>query len=254
MKTAIIISGHMRTFDLCLANLHWHVFRHFPGADFFVSTVADNDAPKANLLSVKYPQALVEIEAVPEQPDCIAILREKGVTLPDVFRKGAPYMHEPYNISVHPRAVAAQLWQLERGYDLHNLKKGHNYDCVVRCRPDLWFHSSVAACAGIAPENAPGDSAWVPWWGRFGGVNDRFAILWGKAAYAYFRTWSFVPAMLKDGAPLHPETLVAESLRLAGVQVLPLLVEFSTARNDGSLRPPEILPQDMGHLHLFRAP
>lgn len=241
MKTAILISGHMRTFDRCLPTQHWHVFRHFPGADFFVSTVDDADAKKAELLRVKYPGARVEIEAVKEQPDCVAEMRAKSVELPAEWTKGKPYTHEPYAISVHPQAVLRQLWQLQMCAEMLN-GKADEYGYIIRCRPDLWFHSIEIPHLGIG---CALNLAWVPWWGRFGGINDRFAILGRDAAVAYFTTYSQIPDLVADGCPIHPESLISASLEKSECRTNPLLAEFSTLRPNGEMRAPEISAGDI---------
>lgn len=248
MKTAVIITGHMRSFDRCLPNLHWHVFRHLPAPDFFVSTIADADAIKAEALRLQYPSARVEVEAVIEQPDCVAEMRAAGVRLPTEFHRGLPYMHEGAPISVHPQAVLRQLWQLQRGADYFWNTAGAaavEYDLVVRCRPDLWFHSEIKKINPYAHTHFCG----VPWWGRFGGVNDRFAIMQRGVMPAYFDTYAASPALMANGAPLHPETLIAANLAAGGAIVAPLFVEFSTVRTTGEMRPPEISFADLAHLH-----
>lgn len=248
MKTAIILTGHMRTFDRCLPTLHWCVFRHFPDADFFVSTIADADATKAGLLRVKYPFARTEIEAVPEQPDCVAELRAAGVTLPAEWKRGQPYTHEPAPISVHPQAVLRQLWQLRRGWELfQNTAGAEHYDVIIRCRPDLWFHSfTKPEMLGVLSGTG---WCWSPWWGKFGGINDRFAIMEKGAAPRYFGTYSRIPELMNAGCPLHPESLLAASLDNEPVIAQPLFAEFSTLRASGEMRPPEISMIDLARLH-----
>jgi hypothetical protein len=243
MKTAIIITGAMRTFDRCLPALHWHVFRHYPDADFFVSTVMDADADSAELLYKKYPEAKVEIEAVPAQPDCVADLMAKGVLFPAKWTPGQTYTHEPYAISVEPQAVVRQLWQLERGYKLLGAKGGA-YQCVIRCRPDLWFHSFTPPPVGAMESN-------VPWWGKFGGCNDRFAVMGHAAAAQYFTAYSAIPDLVAAGCPIHPESLVKAAASRAGCYTRPTLcAEFSTLRKNGETRPPEISTIDLAHLAL----
>lgn len=246
MKTAIIISGHMRTFDKCLPTLHWHVFRHYPGADFFVSTVTDADAPKARLLRGLYPEAKIEISEVEAQPDCVAELRALGVSLPAEWVKGKPYTHEPYAISVHPQAVLRQLWQLAHAWQVVGSRgKRDEYDQFIRVRPDLWFHSFKRP-ASLENETV----AHVPYWGQFGGVNDRFAILGKQAAAAYFSTYANLPQLVAFGCPVHPESLVAASLELSGAWIRArLCAEFSTLRPNGELRTPEVTATDLARLY-----
>lgn len=243
MKTAILISGHMRSFERCLPTLHWHVFRHYPDADFFVSTIKDADSDKAKLLNARYPSSRVSIDVVDEQPDCVAEMRAKGVELPKEWTPGAHYMHEPYAISVRPQAVLRQLWQMERVWKMAD-ESGEGYSVFIRCRPDLYFHS-YEDVFGIEDE-----TALLPWWGKFGGVNDRFACLGVKAARAYFTTYSQIPGLMADGCPLHPESLVRASLDEAKAYRLPLKAEFSTLRANGEMRHPEISMIDLAHAGL----
>lgn len=246
----------MRTFDRCLPTLHWHVFRHFPHADFYVSTVADANAAKANLIQEKYPNALVAVDVVAAQPELPIPPGPKG------WKLGAYFGHEPYCISVHPQAILRQLWQLQRCWELMLSKQvtGKNeYDIIIRCRPDLYFHSfqmPVFAAAIIERLMGPGEAildfgrhASTPWWGRFGGVNDRFAVLGGTAAPAYFTAFERIQDLMAAGCPLHPESLVRAALEFGGARIdTALLAEFSTAREDGTLRAPEAPLSDQVHL------
>jgi hypothetical protein len=250
MNTAILISGHMRSFDRCLPTLHWHVFRHFPAAHFYVSTLADEDAPKVELLTAAYGAERVHVEILPGQPDCISELRSRGCQLPPEWMKGKPYTHEPYAISVHPQAVARQLWQLEQAWNLYTAAN-RPAEVIIRCRPDLWFHSSELETP--APFPMPDSVASVPWWGRFGGINDRFAVLGATAAAAYFTTYSQIPEHLANGCPFHPESLIKASLDRAGCEIQDDgRYEFSTLRANGELRAPEISTQDLAHVALSR--
>ena len=95
------------------------------------------------------------------------------------------------------------------------------------------------------------NEAITPWWGRFGGINDRFAVLGFGAVKEYFTTYSKVERLIQMGAPLHPETLVAESMRDAGCIIRDdLKAEFSTVRKGGQMRPPEITSIDIAHASL----
>jgi hypothetical protein len=237
MKTAIMITGAMRSFDKCLATQHWHIYRHIPDAEFFVSTVKDADSDKTQALVDRYGADRVHIDVVDAQPDCIAEQRALGVPLPTEWVRGKPYMHEPYAISVHPQ-VLRQLWQLQHGWEVFGSTLA-GFDRVIRCRPDLWFHS----CASVCVESR---SAKLPWWGRFGGCNDRFAALSIDAAFAYFTTYGAVCELLALGCPLHPESLIAARLETCGITVAhDLACEFSTLRTTGEMRGPEMHTWDL---------
>lgn len=245
MKVAILLSGHMRTFDRCLPTLHWHVFRHFPGASFFVSTVKDEDAGKAELLRERYRGQPVKIEAV-DQPEIPV-----PVDPPAGWEPGlAMYGHEPYAVSVGPQAVLRQLWHLRRVWEM--VPDPGSFDLFIRARPDLWFHSFALPEQFERLRSSPQSLWWwafVPWWGRFGGVNDRFALLGTGAARRYFGTFAVMPRLLAAGCPFHPESLIAAALADCDAAVRPTLrAEFSTLRADGTMRAPEITSIDIAHL------
>lgn len=229
MTSAIIITGEIRTLDKCLPNLWWFCFRYFPDAHVFVSTVKDGNSHKAALLR-KYFQN-VTIEEVDAQPD-----------FPDLkpWTPGQFYSHEPYAISVTPAAVLRQLWQLEKGWQLY-LQSGIEAEVVIRCRPDLWFHDFDSGTEWLNP--FPTD-AFVPNWGAFGGIPDRFAILGRTAAESYFTTFSHHSRLMNIGCPLHPESLVKAALDSGGCKIIPSKFIFSTLRMDGTMRPPEIVASD----------
>jgi len=244
MKTAIILTGHMRSFERCLPTLHWHVARHFPDADWYVSTIADPNADKAELLRTRYPGAHVKVARTAEQPDCVSEMRAAGVSLPVEWFRGKPYTHEGYPISVHPQAVLRQLWQLREGWRLY-AESDRPADVVIRCRPDLFFR-----CGDIAhyARSIARWSALVPWWGNFGGVNDRFALLGTQAAEQYFATYDAIPALMSLGCPLHPESLVAAQLEAGSVDVSRISVSFGSLRENGDVREPEVNNDDLDRL------
>lgn len=245
MKTAILLTGHMRTFARCLPTLRWHVLRHCPGLDIFVSTVQDADTPSAELLHTTFPTSRVEIDVVEAQP-------HPPIPVPPTDPNWQPgrnqiYTHEPYALSVPPIAVLRQLWQLNHAWEhLTRHADPYDYDLIIRARPDSYLHSfNPADLEGITPSVAK-----TPWWGRFGGINDRFALLGPAAAEAYHTTHRQILMLLAEGCPLHPESLIKANLELSGMHVEDRLrVEFTTLKHDGA-RPPEITPIDLAHAGL----
>ena len=237
MSTAIIITGEMRSFERCIKNLEWQVFRHFPDAKFYVAPADDEDASKAELLREKHEHVWIKPVTQPEMvmpPGC-----------PTTWTPGQFYMHEPYHISVPPTAVIGQLWSLREGWHLYE-SANDPADVIIRCRPDLWFHNFVMP-GGLYTEGTA-LVAYTPWWGRFGGINDRFAIMGKYAASSYFNTYTKLPYLIEYGCPLHPESLVKTSLEAGGNYVsADLLAEFSTLRKNGEMRMPEITAIDRHH-------
>ena len=288
MKTAVLYSGHMRSFARCLPTQIDHVFRHFPGADFFVSTIKDADSSTAELLREKFPKSRVEIEVLDCQPE----LPIPVPPIADDWVAGANrlYGHEPYAISVHPQAILRQLWHLARVWEFFKAKAQaardtipadgsvEGYAQVIRMRADNYFRSFRPAWP-ISPRikahfllnpNSQGvaviDSdkeyerkvALTPFWGRFGGVNDRFAVLGETAAQAYFTTFSRIGELLAKNYPLHPERLVYASLIESGCTVDDTLhawfskLIWDHGKDHGSFRDPEVTAVD--HIHMTARP
>lgn len=256
MKVAIIFSGHTRTFALCYPTFYWHVERHFPNAQVIFSTVDDEDYQNC-LKANKFPGGWrIGLE---EQP---------SFTFSKEWVKGQPFTHEPHPISVHPEAVMKQLWQLERAYKLYiaNTEEKDFADVFIRTRPDLWWQNFetpplteriemldvVGQVKSIAYQ--PYDVrkiCYTPWWGRFGGVNDRFAIMGRDAADAYFMTYSRIDKLRAKGCPLHPESLVKASLEDAGITIYDNMeANFASWRSDGTVRLPEMKIEDLAHATL----
>ena len=64
MSTAVLISGHARTFRHTFANQYWMVLRHYSDVTIFASVVQDEDASALELLTTRFPSARVHIETV----------------------------------------------------------------------------------------------------------------------------------------------------------------------------------------------
>lgn len=251
MKTAVLYTGHMRTFAQCLPTQYWQVLRHYaPQIDFYVSTIRDEDAESWKLLEKLFPSAKVFVEVVPEQPQ---LALPAGLPPESAWREGACFSWEPFAISVPPQAVIRQLWQLNETWKLYRRSGEFGHTTFLRMRPDTWMQGYVPPFP--RPETSILEScdwfkftAETPWWGRFGGINDRMALLGETAAEAYFTTFARLPELIAAGCPLHPESLVCASLTAAGC--LPshkLRAEFSTLRKNGECRSPEISPIDFVH-------
>ena len=236
MKTAVLMSGEMRTFAKLHKNQWWTLYRHLEDPHFFVSVADDDQAADAEILWRYVCPSKVFIERV-TQPT---------LSEPD---ESCAY-HAPYAISVPVQAILRQLLALARCYSfMCECVNVNEFDLFVRARPDSHYYYFDPM---FLPSEIDPDEYFTPWWGRFGGVNDRFAILGKNAAYYYFNTLSDVGDLLAAGCPLHPESLVKHSMLMGschGSDRFP--VEFATVRMNGELRQPEISASDLarGMMH-----
>ncbi len=216
----------MRTFAKCYPTQHWQIFRHYePDIHFFVSCVKDKQSAATTLLLKDY--ANVDVEFYDDPADLPKIPLEQG--------EFAPYK----NAITHDKLML-QHWGVKKVWDFYQNKTKVQHDTIIRLRPDLWIHRFQK------PVDPHHNEAVLPWWGKFGGVNDRLAILGYMAAESYFKVYDKIAGLLEWGCPFHPETLTGAVLR--GFNIRPLMTSFSTMRMDGSQRWPEILMDDLAEL------
>lgn len=234
MKVAILVSGQCRTLDVCLPNLQAQVFRHFPQADLWVSVAAGPDALQANLF--QYTGLRTRLMEVVEQPT----LDERDYR--QRSEGGAYGIGEEPNDPTIVQRILRQAWHLRRVYE-QAAASGEGYDVYIRLRPDQWFIFGAAGYPPIDP-----DSAAVPWWGGFGGVNDRFALLGPRAADAYC-WWPVMDRLLAEGCRFHPETLTKYALERAGCRIIfsPAMAGTLKRNADGKvvIREAEICREDI---------
>jgi len=230
MKTAVLISGQMRTFAKCYPTQKWQIFRHYePDLHFFVSCADDPQADSVKLLFADYEN--VAVERYTDPTDLPVIPAAKGAF--------APYA----NATSHAKLML-QHWGNKKVWDFFCASADTgSFDQIIRIRPDIWIHRFQK------PRNLFTNECFCPWWGKFGGVNDRIAIMERSVAVSYFNVFDLMRDILLKGCPFHPETLLLEVLRTNAVIVLNnLMVEFSTERMDGSRRWAEIVMSDIAEL------
>ena len=120
-----------------------------------------------------------------------------------------------------------------------NWALNNNYNIAVFLRTDLIFHDSILNGLSMnelrSDNNAP--RVYLPYWERWGGHNDRFAICIGaEAIRAYGKRIQLVREYcLENCCPLHAEKLLRYSLDFAKVPVFPLKVRASRVRETGEI-------------------
>jgi hypothetical protein len=242
MSTAILISGQLRTFAQCYPTQRWHVLRRFTDCHFFITVQAQPDAHEILApLIADYGAGRVHLQQLTD-PDLSAYLT------PELARA---YHQAPYTNAAPAHQLLLQHWYQAQVYS-HFIATEDQYPfkfaTIIRLRPDLYFHSFAP---DLAVDDLLADEVLTPWWGRFGGLNDRFAIMGDEAAPAYFDVFDKIPALLAAGCPFHPETLLKARLDNASLRVSDRLrAEFSTLRPGGQMRPAEITPIDLAHAAL----
>ncbi len=229
-KTAVLMSGQFRTFAFCLNTQHWHVYRRYPDLQFFVVMQNTPEAPAGvQLLKDRYGADRVHVRLIDDPTDLPAIHLSFGDYAPTV------------NAAPHERLL------LQHWYQNEVLKffqaSGYQADVVIRMRADIYFSNFDHAFQQVP------DAVHSPYWGRFGGINDRFAIMSGRATQHYFGVYPKIQKLLDIGCPFHPESLSKASLEDGGIASIDTLkTVFTTYRADGNHRYPEITPDDTVHM------
>jgi hypothetical protein len=197
MKTAVLISGQMRTADQCAAGIR----EIYPDVPFVVHAVADDDAEKAFL----FRPAVTVIEPQHEMPERREYSTQIGRGCHGVQR------------------VLKQLWGLRRVWQVFEAS-GIEADVIVRCRGDLAF--------SVPPEPFEGEGWRVPTFCNWFGFNDRFAFGDLPSMRRYFTRLDRLDEYIDAGGIFHPETFLGWAMR--GVPAESTRAVFATVRADGT--------------------
>lgn len=241
MSTAILISGQLRTFAQCYPTQKWQVYRHFPDPHFFVVVENNEQCNSIQALRRDYPDK-VFAKFINDPTNLPSIPPELGA-------------HAPYfNTAPHHRLLMQHWYQNEVWKLFEDCKeKLPEFDTFIRMRGDSWVQVFEPVFCGesmlekvINEEFKRGGreaTCFSPWWGRFGGMNDRMAIMGASAAPYYFTLYNSIESLLKEGCPFHPESLLLAHLEKNGIKPSHTLnAMFAT------LRLPTVDPKDPSKL------
>lgn len=177
MTTAVLVSGQMRTLDVCYPTIERHVLDCVSGAEIYSATADDEDAHKVELFR--------------------GVL---GVTEPQ------PQMEEKdYNRSIGlgcygVQVVLRQLWAMKRAWKIME-GDGFKPDWVIRLRPDCWFHNDIEDFDKCDP-----NAIYVPTFHNFFGLNDRFAFGGYEVMKVYMNRLDNMDEYIAAGGVFHPES------------------------------------------------
>lgn len=109
-------------------------------------------------------------------------------------------------------------------------------DYVFFCRPDLIYHSSITQDF-FSIINMPNNSAVIPYWQRFGGLNDRFAICDYTSSITYSSRFNFIyDFLLNIKTPLNGERLLHYVFLKDKVNCKPSKLIASRCRANGIIK------------------
>ncbi len=236
MNTLIIYSGGARSFKQVWANHAFWFWRRCKNPTFVVSVSDDEQAEDMRLIQHAYPDAPFFFEKVVQPP---------------IPEPPCPILCDWHNVNLTnatPQAILRQFWALERAWTFaKESTKGATFDVVVRIRPDIAFFR-----LGKVPMPEVNECL-TPWFCRFGGVNDRFAVMHPSVADTYFGTFSARQSLWDEYCPLHSETMLGFQLSKSGVTTPHSIEgEFGIVRMTGECL--HINPQHSDILDFCRLP
>lgn len=212
MKIAILMSGQMRTLDVCADSFRRCVLDPMSAeADVTVycAAAADEDAHKA--YEHLPAGSRISIDEQPTLDEANYLLRSgKGVC--------------------GVQSVLKQFWSWLRVWEL---AQGDDFDFAVRVRGDAMYYNPVESSTSWKK-----NTLYVPRFSSFWGVCDRFGYGDREIMRKYHTILERLPEFMDAGAAFHPESLV---IRATDCAIERTNVLFSTVRNTGEVRPPQFL-------------
>lgn len=220
---AILVSGQVRTLAQVFPTIRWHLLRRFLRVHVFASLVDEPGAAEALELFRPHVERL-EFELVKEQNE----------PLPAVLEKWARNeSFASFRNTVTVASFARWFWHVARAWEFYESFKDESHRVFFKLRTDCFFHRFQL------PPHLDGPAVLVPWWGGYGGINDRLALITGReTARTYFTAYDRIDAAIEAGCPCHPESLLAGTLELERVAIFRILeAEFTTLRTAADGRP-----------------
>lgn len=213
MKTAVLVSGQMRSLDVCITSIQKHVLDKIGDYDVIAHVAEDEDAWKVELLEPK-----------------------KCVVVPQPEFDEKNYIHRTGRGVIGIQQVLKMFWSMEESNTLKKqaeAERGTRYDRVIRLRPDTQFFSDIEDLATIDP-----NAIYIPTFCNYWGYQDRFAFGGSEVMDVYHDKLALVDVCCAEGGIFHPESMLKWVIDRAGVPVKRTEIVFDTLRKNGDrIRP-----------------
>lgn len=240
-NVAICLSGHLRTFDRTHKALQERLIKPLD-ADVFIHTwdTIGSENSKAgsdlNTTRVSTKTRLIDINKY-YNPKKIKIEKFKksfffnmtdSIKVPD-NEKMFVVRHLGYHFSMFYSIFHSN--ELRKEFEKESGKK---YDYIIRCRPDMFLHSSIGN--HILPENTntivvPNIAQYCP-----EGMNDQFAIGSSEAMEKYFSLYdSLYNYCNQHVTTIRPEALLKYHIDLFGLQICKSNIDYNIIRANGDI-------------------
>lgn len=117
------------------------------------------------------------------------------------------------------RNILYQMHSLRRVWQMLNVVGSQNFDAFMLLRPDIEYIDRIDIPAVDQIISGAADMV-TPSWHQWGGLNDRFAFCNARAAEVFLNRWDCVTEFCRTYEYLHPEQLLHDAVRDAGLRVV----------------------------------
>jgi hypothetical protein len=117
------------------------------------------------------------------------------------------------------RNILYQMHSLRRVWQMLNVVGAQNFDVLLLLRPDIEYIDRIDIHAVDQITSGAVDMV-TPSWHQWGGLNDRFAFCNSQAAEVFLTRWDRVADFCRMHDYLHPEQLLHDAVRDAGLRLV----------------------------------
>ena len=183
---ALCLSGHMRTYALCLDNLRKKILNH-NDCDIFIHTWDDNITNWDHVIKEYKPKAI-----------CIENNKNFIDKFPQQYETPRGILDNINLISMHYKINQCNKLKLESELFINN-----NYKYVIRSRPDIVLSKPILV------SELHQNNLYVPvlnnnW------IDDKFAIASSHIMNIYANTYLYIDEIYTKPFLMHPETVLKE--------------------------------------------
>jgi SAM-dependent methyltransferase len=239
VKTALCISGHLRTFEENYRSVKENILDVLD-CDVFIHTWdilglsyrftdADLHVTETNLLLPKIYQLYNPKKIIVEKTKTFAVK-------PIMQQRLIDHRDIPGILSMYYKVEVCN--DLKKEYEQEN---NFIYDCVIRFRGDLYVEHPIPI-----DDRTSFNNLFLPSYGNFGGACDQFAFGGSAVMDKYSSIYSNLERHLHAGAPFHPEKLLLYHIESQGLPIAKVNFKYVIKRANGLVQDNMLLERALG--------
>lgn len=241
IKTAICISGHLRTFETNFRSVLNNLISQYD-CDVFIHTwdilglsYRPTDGNLAKLKTDNFEPLVRELY----KPKKMVIEKSRSFeSLPLMRAKVIDHRDIPGILAMYYKVEECN--KLKKEYELENNFK---YDLVIRFRGDLYLEQ-------VFPVDSTTDlnHLYIPLYGNFGGVCDQISFGNSEVMDKYSTIYSSIIGHLNNGAVMHPERLLKFHVDSHHLSIVKVPIKYVIKRANGLVQNNMLLERALGFI------